>query len=415
MTTPPAAARPDPHLAPHHGSPTEPDGDRIPLYSEEFSRNPHSMYPALRDRYGSLVPVDLAPGVPATLVIGYRTAVHILHDPDHFPSDPRLWEQTVPPDCPLLPVLQWRPNASRNSGAEHTHYRQANTAAVDAVDLYALQDTVEEIATSLIGTFCSEGNADLISRYALPLASQVINAMLGCPPEIGLQVSKALMMMFDGTNPEEGNRMLTGVVAELIALKRVEPGDDITTRLLQHPNQLDDAEVADQVVVIYGAGIEPLQNLIANSLVLILTDDRFSSDLLGGSLSTRDALDEVLFTEPPLANFCVTYPRQPILIEGIWLPAHQPVIISMAGCNADPTISSAELTGNRSHLAWGAGPHACPARSPAYLIAQTAIDQLIDALPEIQLAVPADELPWRNSLFRRAMAALPVVFPKTRR
>ena len=369
----------------------------------------------MRDRYGSLVPVDLAPGVPATLVIGYRTAVRIMHDPDHFPSDPRLWEQTVPSDCPILPVLQWRPNASRNSGAEHTHYRQANTAAVDGVDLYALQDKVEEVATSLIGTFCSAGNADLISQYALPLASQVINFMLGCPPEIGQQAGKALMTIFDGVNPDEGNHMLIEAVAELIALKKVEPDDDITTRLLQHPNHLDDAEVAHQVIVLYGAGIEPLQNLIANSLILMLTDDRFSGGVLGGSLSTRDALDEVLFKEPPLANICVTYPRQPILIDGVWLPAHQPVVISVTGCNTDPAIMSAELTGNRSHLTWGAGPHACPARSMAYLTAQSAIDQLIDVLPEIQLATPADELSWRVGVFHRALAALPVVFPKARR
>ncbi|MGY2062489.1 cytochrome P450, partial [Nocardia gipuzkoensis] len=39
------------------------------------------------------------------------------------------------------------------------------------------------------------------------------------------------------------------------------------------------------------------------------------------------------------------------------------------------------------------------------------IDQLLDALPEIRLAVPGPALQWRPGPFHRALAALPVVFP----
>ncbi|MGV9546056.1 hypothetical protein ACWDSF_32475 [Nocardia beijingensis] len=59
----------------------------------------------------------------------------------------------------------------------------------------------------------------------------------------------------------------------------------------------------------------------------------------------------------------------------------------MSGSNNDPTISNGTYTDNRTHLAWSAGPHACPGRSLAYQIAQGAIDQLLDALPEMRLAV----------------------------
>jgi cytochrome P450 len=196
-------------------------------------------------------------------------------------------------------------------------------------------------------------------------------------------------------------------------MKRNAPDDDITSRLLAHPTGLDDVEMIHQLATLYGAGIEPQQNLIVNTLLLMMTDDRFAGAFLGGSLSTRGALDEVLFTDPPLANYCVSYPKQPILINGVWLPAHQPVVISMAGCNNDPAIGSGGYTDNRSHLAWGVGLHACPARSIAYLIAQDAIDQLLDALPEMQLAVAAEDLSWRPGPFHRALVSLPVVFPES--
>ncbi|NUS95770.1 MAG: cytochrome P450, partial [Nocardia sp.] len=115
--------------------------------------------------------------------------------------------------------------------------------------------------------------------------------------------------------------------------------------------------------------------------------------------------------DPPLANYMITFPRQPILIEDVWLPAHQPVLISMTASNNDPAIRSENRTGNRSHLAWGAGPHACPAQSLAYLIAQETIDQLLDVLPDLSPALPGGEPSWRPGPFHRALASLPVTFP----
>ncbi|WP_254206594.1 cytochrome P450 [Nocardia alni] len=384
------------------------------INTPEFAADPHGAYRDLRRRFGSLAPVELDPGVPATLVIGYRTALRILNDPEHFPADPRQWQKTIPGETPVLPMLEWRPNAIRSAGNAHTRYRQANVAAINAVDLHGLHTTVERLAMPLVNTFCESGAAELISEYAFPLTFAVLNTMLGCPPEIGQDVAAGMAMIFEGgVNADKGNAMLGEALLELTALKRADPGDDITSHLISHPVGLDDLEMVHQLVTLYGAGIEPQQNLIVNTLLLMLTDDRFAGDFLGGALSTRDALDEVLFTDPPMANYCVTYPRQPILIDDVWLPAHQPVMISMSACNNDPAVGTREFTDNRSHLAWSAGPHTCPAKSLAYLIAQGAIDQLLDALPDMRLAAPADQLSWRPGPFHRALVSLPVMFPKS--
>ncbi|MEU5407072.1 cytochrome P450 [Nocardia asteroides] len=386
----------------------------MPLYSEQFAADPQSAYRDMRHRYGSLVPVDLVPGVPATLVIGYRTAVQILNDPDHFPADPRMWQRDIPADCPVLPMMCYRPNAIRTSGTEHMRYRQVTVAGLAGVDLYRLHRTVEQIAMPVINGFCTDGTADLLSQYAFPVIFATINAMLGVPDEIGGRVATGMAQMFEGGDTAvRGAQMLETALYDLVALKRQAPGDDVTTRLVQHPQQLGDEELMNQLLTMYGAGIEPTLNLILNTVRLMLTDHRFAGSLLGGSLSTRDALDEVLYTDPPMANFCTTYPRQPILVDDVWLPANQPVLISMAACNNDPTIGSGDFLDNRAHLAWSTGPHGCPAKSPAYLIAQEVIDQLLDALPELELAVPEAELVWRPGPFHRALAALPVRFPKT--
>ncbi|WP_280435537.1 cytochrome P450 [Nocardia carnea] len=404
MTTPPDPGRA--HTAPGRGV-----EERVPLYTAEFAAHPHRAYHEMRERHGSLVPVELAPGVPATLVIGYRSALRILNDPDRFPADPRSWEKTVPEDCPVRPVLQWRPNAPRSAGAAHTRYRRATTAALDGVDLHAARRTVEQFAVPLINKFCTAGSADLVREYAFPLTFEVINAMLGCPPEISERAAAATAAIFDGVDAEAGNRMFGEAVADLVDFKRNAPGDDITTRLLNDPAHFDEAEMVHQVLALYGVGMGPMQSLIINALSLMLTDDRFADDMLGGAVSTRDALDDVLFDDPPLPNAGVTYPRQPVLVGDTWLPADQPVVISLAGCNNDPEIRAGNHTGNRAHLAWGAGPHACPAQHTAYVVAQEAIDQLLDALPELRPAIPAAELTWRPGPLHRTLAALPVTFP----
>ncbi|MEU8898679.1 cytochrome P450 [Nocardia sp. NPDC048505] len=401
--TPPAPIR--------HGSPLAPGAAAVPLYSAEFAADPHRVYREMRATFGSLAPVELAPGVPATLVVGYNTARQILNDPAHFPADPRTWQKDIPADCPVLPIMQWRPTASRNTGADFARYRNAITDSNRDVDLYALHDQVERIAIRLINGFCETGSADLIRDYAFPLAFVVVNVVLGCPAEIGQRVATGMAALVEGIDADDGNRMISEAMLELVALKKTRPGNDITSLLLRHPAGLDDEEMVHQVAGHYGAGIEFQQNLIANALRLILTDDHFGGSVLGGNLSTRDALDKVLFNDPPLANFLITYPRQPILVDDVWLPAHQPVLISIAACNNDPATSADDHTGNRSHLAWGIGQHSCPAQSLAYQIAQDAIDQLLDALPELRPARPGVAPTWRPGPFHRALAALPVTFP----
>ena len=384
---------------------------RVPMYTPEFAADPHAAYEEMRRRHGSLVPVLLDPDVPATLVIGYHTAVQILHDPERFPADPRRWEAGLAADNPVRPMMEWRPNALRSAGIEHARYRGANVFSLGGVDLHGLRTVVQDVAIGLINELCQAGAADLITQYAFPLAFQVLNTLLGCPPEIGERVAKGMASIFEGIDAEAGNAMLAAALAELVLLKKAHPANDVTSRLLQHESALDVTEMVHQLACIYGAGIEPQQNLIANTLLLILTDERFSGDVLDGNLAVRDALDEVLYQDPPMANYAISYPPYPVQIDGVWLPADQPVLISMSACNNDPAIASDQRTGNRAHLAWSIGPHACPAQPAAYLIAQAAIDQILDALPEMELAVPADQLVWRPGPFARALAALPVTVP----
>lgn len=391
-------------------------GSRTPLYTPAFAIAPYAAYERMRQGRRTLAPVELAPGVPATLVIGYHTAVRVLNDPDHFPADPRVWEKSVPDDHPLLPMLGWRPNALRTAGKEHDLHRDALQAALSVVDLHAVRERTIRVAASLINQFCQAGEVELIEHYITPLVFTVLNETVGCPPGIGRRLRVAIAAMFEGVNTEHVNAEVASALFELIELKRRTPAADIASWLVHRCPNLTDEQRMHQLVTIYSAGIEPVRNLIANTIRRMLTHARYRHDNTHFTPPARDAVEETLANDPPMANLCNSYPRQPVLLDRVWLPADQPVLVSMAACNTDPAIVGAQgWTDNRAHLAYGSGPHACPdmAREMSKQIGIEAIAQFFDAFPEAELAVSADEVPWRTGPFHRAPAAVPVTFPPT--
>ncbi|TLQ42216.1 cytochrome P450 [Streptomyces marianii] len=383
------------------------------LYGPGFAADPAAAYRRMRQA-GPTAPVELSPGVRATLVTGYDAALHVLRSPEKFSKDSRRWRDmadgTVPADSPVAPMMAYRPNALLTDGPEHRRLREAITDSLGGVEPSALRGYVGQSADTLIDRIALDGEADLLGAYARPLPLLVLNQLFGCPPEYGDRLVEGMAGIFELVDAEKANELLTRTVGDLIALKRETPGKDVTSRLIAHPARLTDEELVHTLVLLMGAGTEPEQNLIANSLRLLLSDDRFAGSLSGGSLPVEDALDEVLWTDPPMANYGVHFPVHDVVYEGTLLKEGHPVVISFAAANTDPALVVDQRTGNRAHLAWSAGPHSCPAQGAARLIAAVAIEKLLDRLPDMELAVPVGDLEWRQGPFHRALAALPVRF-----
>jgi cytochrome P450 len=382
------------------------------LYGPEFAADPHAVYRTLR-AYGPAARVEIAPGVPATLVTSYRTALKILRDPQRFPKDPSPWEATLPPDCPVKGMLGARPNALFSDGPAHARLRAAIADSLNRIDRLTLVGHVKRSADTLIDQFGPTGQADLVAQYAALLPLRVlITSVFGCPAALAQRFLSAMAAIFEsGADAERGNEELFRCAGELVVLKRRNPGPDVTSWLIQHPARLTDAELAHQLILLVGAGSEPETNLIAHGLRLMLVDDRFGGDLAGGNLTIDDALDEVLWKEPSMANYGATHPVTDVEVDGVRFVRGQPVLISFAACNTSPELERYPKKGNRAHLAWSAGPHACPAQSHARLIAAISIERILDRIPDMTLAIPDNELSWREGPFHRALASLPVLFP----
>ncbi|MFF9567040.1 cytochrome P450 [Streptomyces sp. NPDC014685] len=385
----------------------------LALYGPDFAADPRSHYRRLRE-HGPLAPVRLAPGIDALLVTDYQAAVDLLRDTHTFTKDPRAWQATVPEDSPILPMLGHRPTALFSDGEAHARYRAAINDGLALIEPHVLRAEVTRVAKRLIGEFAATGSADLIAQYARRLPVHVFVTWFGTAPKDSERVVEAATRMFNSAeDAATAYADLVEVVTALVADRRARPRRDLTSYLLGHPAGLDNDETVRQITLIMSAGHDPTTNLIGNALLHMLTDTRYAGSLHGGAKTAHEAIDEVLWQDPPLANLSAHYPRHDTEFHGARLRAGQLILVSYAAANAQsaPDLKNpVPRSGSSAHLAWSAGPHRCPAKQPALLIAMTAIEQLTSQLCDAELAVPVSALKWRPGPFHRALVRLPVRF-----
>lgn len=390
-----------------HGPPPS-NASPIPIAGQGFAADPHAVFRNMRSQHSHLVPVDVG-GVPATLVIDYRLGLDILNDEGRYPTEPVA-------GSPVLACLGPGRDALHTRGDGRRRLRRAISDSLTRVDTLALEATVARAAVRLVNSFCETGETDVVACFAIPLVAEALHGVVGFAPEVGGKIIDALLALqsADPASAARGGLMLRDVAVETVRARRAYRDADITSWLMEHPAGLSDEEIVEQLLLLCEF-ITPTWALISNAVVLVMTDERFGGDVLGGALSGQDAIDEVLHTNPPVAVAAPRFPRQMQVLDNIGtLPDNSPLLVGLAACNADPTVMRDDRRGNRSHLAFGAGVHMCPAEPIATLIARTALDQLLDALPDLELAVPADHLVWVHDPFRRALVSLPVRFPPSK-
>ncbi|WP_228473814.1 cytochrome P450, partial [Streptomyces calidiresistens] len=400
------------------------------LYGEDFARDPEATYTRMRAT-GPASWALIAPGVEVVVVTSHPAALQTLRSP-RYSKDARRWralaEGRIPPDSPVLPMMGRRPSLLFADAEHHRRLRAPIEEALADVTTPALRADIRTLADGLVDTFAATGRVDAVV-YAGHLVTVVLAHLLGSTSEQGERMARACAMMIDAepATAQRGSADLAAALNELIVQRRRLPGRDVTSRLLAAPEALNDEEMLHQLVVLIGAGTVPTSAWLTSTLWLLLTDERFGVSLSGGSLSTADALQEALWRHSPMANFSVHYLTGEVPYEledptgrlaPFVIPPGVPVLISHAAANTDPgalqpSDRAGSPTGNRGHLAWSAGPHVCPARDLAGVIAEVGIEALLDRLPDIELACDPRDLTWRPGPFHRALTSLPVTFQPT--
>ncbi|MEU8774181.1 cytochrome P450 [Streptomyces sp. NPDC048606] len=388
------------------------------LHGPEAEADPMGLYEKLRAEYGPVAPVLVSGDLPAWLVLGHRENLDVARTSTRFARDPRGWrdlrEGRVPADTPLGPMVSWVPVCNFTDGPVHERLRGAVVESLNRFDRRGIRRYVTRFANQLVDRMAGDGYADLVAAFSDELPMLVMTQLVGAPDEHGPRLVKAARDMLQGTETAlASDRYVTSTLEQLVAQRKAEPAHDLASWLLEHSAQLTDTEVLMHLRVVLIAAYETTANLIANTLRTVLTDKRFRASLSGGHMTLPDAIEQVLWDDPPINTVIGRWATGDTVLGGREIKAGDMMLLGLAAGNVDPQIRPTPETsvrGNRSHLAFSSGPHECPGQDIGRAIADTGIEVLLDRLPDIQLAVDSEELRWRGTLMSRHLLALPVRF-----
>jgi cytochrome P450 len=113
-------------------------------------------------------------------------------------------------------------------------------------------------------------------------------------------------------------------------------------------------------------------------------------------------VEELLRLAVPAHYAIRRFATEDIQVGGVTIPAGDTVLLGMASANRDPDL-------DRQHFTFGHGVHYCLGAPLARLEIRLALEVLFTRHPDLRLAVPASELPWRASFRSHAVTSLPVV------
>ncbi|MFE2548217.1 cytochrome P450 [Streptomyces sp. NPDC059355] len=423
MTVPPAdRATTEQGLVPPPGCPahsTTGTGGATRLHGVAAETDPMGLYEKLRAEHGPVAPVLLEGDVRAWLVLGYPENRDVATRSTQFSRDPRTWHgwrsgEIDPETSPLVPMIGWRPDCVCADGEEHQRLRGAVTASLNQFDQRGIRRHITRFAHQLIDEFSENGRTELVGEFAEPLPMLVLTHLLGMRDEDAPKLVHAARDLFKATGTSlASNAYVLETLKELVAAKRILPGQDIASVLMAHPAGLSDEEVQHHLRLILLAGYETTANLMANVLRMAVSDPRFRGSLAGGQMTLPEAVEQVLWDEPPLMVCPGRWATGDTTLGGQEIKAGDMLLLGLAAGNVDQAVRrdpSARVHHNRAHLSFSAGAHECPGQDIGRVIADTGIDILLTRLPDIGLAVPGAELTWRSSTWARHLTALPVKF-----
>ncbi|MBB5082821.1 cytochrome P450 [Nonomuraea endophytica] len=360
--------------------------------------------------------------------------------------DPRFGHGAVPadpddPDKPRVSFLRLDP-------PDHTRLRALVSRAFTPRMVERLRPRVEAITAELIGAMGEE--ADLVAEFAYPLPVLVITEMLGVPPEDYERFrgwSETLARSLDPMLPsgqadttERASLEFRAYFRELLAERRVRPGEDLLSALVQ-VEELTEAELLATCVLLLVAGHETTVNLIANG---VLNLARHGMLHLAAD-DPRPVVEEVLRYDPPVQLTARTALREAEL-GGTALPAGTAVMALVGAANRDPAafpdpdrfdpgrfdpgrfdpgrfdpgrVDPGRVDPGRSdpgrsdpgraperHLAFGLGIHFCLGATLARMEGEIALRALAEAAPELKLVEEAP--PYKENVVLRGLARLQV-------
>jgi cytochrome P450 len=381
--------------------------DPLPRIAELRAAGPLSRLP---------LPFDFA----VYLVTGYAEARTVLADRDSYSNDIRHLlsglGQTGADDIGGLGFAD---------PPVHTRLRKIVTPEFTMRRLARLEPLIEEIVARQLDALAAAGSpADLARQVSFPIPFQTICDLLGLDLLDRDAFARLGSQRFDATGGAAGAfgavSMQRAFLLEAVARQRKDPGPGLIGQILREEGEtITDLELAGLADGVFTGGYETTAGMISLSTLVLLRDPAYAAVLRDGSRAEVDRVVEELLRY--LSVVQVAFPRfakHDMELFGQDLRAGDVVIASLSGANRDPAWAGAEdpelfdpaRVPASGHLAFGHGIHRCIGAELARMELRIVLPALFRRFPDLALAVPQEELDFRQLSFVYGVDELPVTF-----
>lgn len=390
--------------------------------SPDFIRDPYPSYDKLRTH----APVLHLPALNGYLVSRNADAALVLRDKRFGKDYVTRITRRFGPEALNEPVYRamgrWM---LTQDPPDHTRLRGLVVKAFTARRVEDMRPKIQAIVDDSIDRVIGRGRMDLISDFAFRLPVIVICDMLGIPEtdrEIFFKRERTGGRLLDPVplsraEIDEANAAHANSEAyfqRLFDLRRREPGDDLTTQLVQAEeagSKLSNEELTANIILLFGAGHETTVNLIGNAL-LALHRNPDQLELLKSNLSLMpNAIEEFLRYD---SSVQLTYhvAMEDVEIGGVKIPQGDNVMCLLGSANHDPAVypdhpDRLDITRpNVRPLSFGGGIHFCLGAQLARLEAEVALTTLLRRIPNLRID-DVENPKWRPTFVLRGLKELP--------
>ena len=328
-------------------------------------------------------------------------------------TDPRLSAETIPDSIKPsgadnnVPVI-----FARIDDPEHHRLRRMLTSNFTFRRCEAMRPQIQELVDHFLGEMIKIGPpADIVRDFGLPVPSLVIALLLGVPPEdLALfqhHTTVGLDTRSSNVEKAQGFGAMYAYIQELVYRKEREPADDLISRLVTDyvaTGQLDHGTAAMTGVIMMQAGHETTANMISLGTVALLQHP----DVFKRLGETDDHAVIANIVEELMRYLSIVHSQvdrvaiEDLTIGGQLIRAGDWVLMNLPAGNWDkefvdnPETLDADRN-TRGHLGFGYGVHQCIGQNLARVEMQVAFATLARRLPGLKLAVPPDELRFKEA------------------
>ena len=390
--------------------------------SPEFIRDPYPHYARLR----TTDPMHLTPH--GMYVASRHAEASLVMRDKRFGKDyVERTKRRYGPDIMQEPVFRnYSHTMLQQDPPDHTRLRGLVVQAFTARRVEDMRPRIQAIVDETLDRIIPMGKMELIEDFAFRLPVTIICDMLGIPEEhrelfyTGSRNSGRILEPVP-LSPEEikqgnaTNAMTQMYFKQLFELRRKNPGDDLTTQLVQAEedgSKLSNEELTANIVLLFGAGHETTVNLIGNGLLALHRNPDQLALLKANPALITNAIEEFLRYDSSVQMTGRVALEDIDDLGGKKIPKGESVLCLLGSANRDPAVypdrpDRLDITRpNVRPLSFGGGIHFCLGAQLARIEAEVAIATLLRRLPELRLD-DAENPEWRPTFVLRGLKRLP--------